>query len=214
MPLYRDPKSGDVVTQFDMRCVEKIGLIKFDFLGLRTLTTIAAAAQRVREGGLPDFDIEKIPLRRREDLRDARRGRHRGRVPGRVGRHDRPHRQAEAARVQGADPDRRALPARARSARAWSTTTSTARTGSREVEYLLPELEELTAETLGVIVYQDQVLQIANRLAGYSLGEADLLRRAMGKKKPEEMAKQQRPLRATARSSAASTRRRPSRSSR
>ena len=62
--------------------------------------------------------------------------------------------------------------------------------GLTRVEYLLPELEELTAETLGVIVYQDQVLQIANRLAGYSLGEADLLRRAMGKKKPEEMAKQ------------------------
>jgi DNA polymerase-3 subunit alpha len=62
--------------------------------------------------------------------------------------------------------------------------------GLTKVEYLLPELEELTAETHGVIVYQDQVLQIANRLAGYSLGEADLLRRAMGKKKPEEMAKQ------------------------
>ena len=61
--------------------------------------------------------------------------------------------------------------------------------GLTKVEYLLPELEELLAETLGVIVYQDQVLQIANRLAGYSLGEADLLRRAMGKKKPEEMAK-------------------------
>src|SRR4029434_291290 len=59
-----------------------------------------------------------------------------------------------------------------------------------KVEYLLPELETLTAETLGVIVYQDQVLQIANQLAGYSLGEADLLRRAMGKKKPEEMERQ------------------------
>ncbi len=62
--------------------------------------------------------------------------------------------------------------------------------GLTRVEYLLPELEELTAETLGVIVYQDQVLQIANRLAGYSLGEADLLRRAMGKKKPAEMERQ------------------------
>jgi DNA polymerase-3 subunit alpha len=62
--------------------------------------------------------------------------------------------------------------------------------GVTKVDYLLPELQELTSETLGVIVYQDQVLQIANKLAGYSLGEADLLRRAMGKKKPEEMAKQ------------------------
>jgi len=64
------------------------------------------------------------------------------------------------------------------------------RHGLTAIEYLLPELEDITAETLGVIVYQDQVLQIANRLAGYSLGEADLLRRAMGKKKPEEMDRQ------------------------
>ncbi|MDX1385642.1 MAG: DNA polymerase III subunit alpha, partial [Thermoanaerobaculia bacterium] len=62
VPLYRDPRSGDVVTQFDMRCVEKVGLIKFDFLGLRTLTTLADAERRVREGGRPDFAIERIPL--------------------------------------------------------------------------------------------------------------------------------------------------------
>ncbi len=62
--------------------------------------------------------------------------------------------------------------------------------GRRKVEYELPELEPLLKETLGVIVYQEQVMQIANVLAGYSLGEADLLRRAMGKKNPEEMAKQ------------------------
>src|SRR5437660_4137948 len=62
--------------------------------------------------------------------------------------------------------------------------------GRRKIEYELPELKEILAETLGVIVYQEQVMQIANRLAGYSLGEADLLRRAMGKKKPEEMAQQ------------------------
>ena len=62
--------------------------------------------------------------------------------------------------------------------------------GRRKVEYVLPELEAILKETLGVIVYQEQVMQIANVLAGYSLGEADLLRRAMGKKKPEEMAKQ------------------------
>ena len=62
--------------------------------------------------------------------------------------------------------------------------------GRRKVEYELPELKEILQETLGVIVYQEQVMQIANRLAGYSLGDADLLRRAMGKKKAEEMAQQ------------------------
>src|SRR5260370_1852627 len=62
--------------------------------------------------------------------------------------------------------------------------------GRKRVEYELPELKEILEETLGVIVYQEQVMQIANRLAGYSLGEADLLRRAMGKKKAEEMAQQ------------------------
>ena len=62
--------------------------------------------------------------------------------------------------------------------------------GRKKVTYDLPELKELLEETYGVIVYQEQVMQISNRLAGYSLGEADLLRRAMGKKKPEEMAKQ------------------------
>ena len=86
--------------------------------------------------------------------------------------------------------------------------------GLTRIEYLLPELEELTAETLGVIVYQDQVLQIANRLAGYSLGEADLLRRAMGKKKPEEMAKQQDRFVQRRGRARRSTRRRPSRCSR
>ena len=69
-------------------------------------------------------------------------------------------------------------------------TSSSASTGARKIEYELPELKEILEETLGVIVYQEQVMQIANRLAGYSLGEADLLRRAMGKKKAEEMAQQ------------------------
>ncbi len=68
--------------------------------------------------------------------------------------------------------------------------------GRKKIEYELPELETVLKETLGVIVYQEQVMQIANRLAGYSLGEADLLRRAMGKKDPEEMAKQRAALRA------------------
>ena len=112
VPLYRDAKSGDVVTQFDMRCVEKIGLIKFDFLGLRTLTTIADAAQRVREGGLPDFDIEKIPYDDAKTYELLGAGDTEGVFQVESGGMTDLVDEAQAARVQGADPDRRALPAR------------------------------------------------------------------------------------------------------
>jgi DNA polymerase-3 subunit alpha len=189
VPLYRDPKSGDVVTQFDMRCVEKIGLIKFDFLGLRTLTTIAAAERRVREKGQTDFDIETIALDDPTTYDLLATGDTEG-----------------VFQVESAGMTELVVKLKPRSFKELIPIVALYRPGPlgsgmvddfvnrknglTKIEYLLPELEELTAETLGVIVYQDQVLQIANRLAGYSLGEADLLRRAMGKKKPKEMAKQ------------------------
>jgi len=189
VPLYRDPRSGDVVTQFDMRCVEKLGLIKFDFLGLKTLTTIADAVRRVREGPQPDFDLDAVSL---DDpaAYDLLGG---GNTEG-------------VFQIESPGMTDLTVKLRPRSFVELIPIVALYRPGplgsgmvedyiSRKhglttVEYLLPELEEILAETLGVIVYQDQVLQIANRLAGYSLGEADLLRRAMGKKKPAEMAKQ------------------------
>ncbi len=189
VPLYRDPRSGDIVTQFDMRCVEKLGLIKFDFLGLKTLTTIAAAERRVREAGHPDFQIDAIPL---DDpaTYDLLAG---GNLEGIFqvesgGMRDlvsklRPRTFVELIPIVALY---RPGPLNSGMVEDYVNRKH----GLTAIEYLLPELEELTAETLGVIVYQDQVLQIANRLAGYSLGEADLLRRAMGKKKPAEMAAQ------------------------
>ncbi len=189
VPLYRDPRSGDVVTQFDMRCVEKVGLIKFDFLGLKTLTTLADAEARVRAGNAPDFSIERVPLDdpKSYDLLCS------GDTEG-------------IFQVESDGMTDLCTKLRPRSFKELIPLVALYRPGPlgsgmvedyvnrkhgiTKVEYLLPELEELTAETLGVIVYQDQVLQIANRLAGYSLGEADLLRRAMGKKKPAEMARQ------------------------
>jgi DNA polymerase-3 subunit alpha len=189
VPLYRDPRSGDVVTQYDMRCVEKLGLIKFDFLGLRTLTTLADAEARVRASGDPAFSVERIPLddARTYDL---------------LGSGD----SEGVFQIESSGMTELTAKLRPRSFKELIPIVALYRPGPlgsgmvddyvnrkhgvTRVEYLLPELEELTAETLGVIVYQDQVLQIANRLAGYSLGEADLLRRAMGKKKPEEMEKQ------------------------
>jgi DNA polymerase-3 subunit alpha len=189
VPLYRDPRSGDTITQFDMRCVEKIGLIKFDFLGLRTLTTIADAEKRVRETTHPGFKIDEISY---EDpvTYDLLGG---GNTEG-------------VFQVESDGMTDLVVKLKPRSFKELIPIVALYRPGPlgsgmvddfinrknglTNIEYLLPELEELTAETLGVIVYQDQVLQIANRLAGYSLGEADLLRRAMGKKKKEEMDKQ------------------------
>ena len=189
VPLYRDSRSGDVVTQFDMRCVEKLGLIKFDFLGLKTLTTIADAERRVRDGGQTSFSIDAVALDDPKTYELLAGGNLEGIF------------QVESGGMQDLVTKLRPTgfkelipivalyrPGPLNSGMVEDYVNR--KHGLTKVEYLLPELEELTAETLGVIVYQDQVLQIANRLAGYSLGEADLLRRAMGKKKPAEMAAQ------------------------
>jgi DNA polymerase-3 subunit alpha len=188
VPLYRDPKSGAVMSQWDMRCVEKVGLIKFDFLGLKTLTVLADAERRIRAGGFPDFSVEALPLDDEPTYDLMCRGDTEGVF------------QLESSGMTDlvtklkprAFKEVIPLVALYRPGPLGSGMVDdyvSRKHGLTKVEYLLPELEMLTAETLGVIVYQDQVLQIANQLAGYSLGEADLLRRAMGKKKPEEMAK-------------------------
>jgi DNA polymerase-3 subunit alpha len=189
VPLYRDPKSGDVVTQFDMRSVEKLGLIKFDFLGLRTLTTIADAERRIRETVNPNFRTADMALDDSNTYQLLSSGDTEG-----------------VFQVESSGMTELVAKLRPKTFKELIPIVALYRPGPlgsgmvddyvnrknglTPVEFLLPELEELTAETLGVIVYQDQVLQIANRLAGYSLGEADLLRRAMGKKKPKEMEQQ------------------------
>ncbi|MBW1684101.1 MAG: DNA polymerase III subunit alpha, partial [Deltaproteobacteria bacterium] len=189
VPLYRDPRSGGVVTQYDMRCVEKIGLIKFDFLGLKNLTTIADAEQRIRDKGQPDFEIGKASLDDSATYALLASGNTEGVF------------QVESSGMTELVTKLRpgsfkelihivALYRPGPLASGMVEDYVNRKHGLTRVEYLLPEIEDLTAETLGVIIYQDQVLQIANRLAGYSLGEADMLRRAMGKKKPAEMEKQ------------------------
>jgi DNA polymerase-3 subunit alpha len=189
VPLYRDPKSGDVVTQIDWKAVDKIGLIKFDFLGLKTLTVIADAERRIRENGPADFSVERVPLDDDAAFELLCRG-------DTIG----------VFQVESQGMTELTVKLRPRHFKELIPIVALYRPGplnsgmvedyiSRKhgltkVEYLHPDVEELTRETLGVIVYQDQVLQIANQMAGYSLGEADLLRRAMGKKIPEEMEKQ------------------------
>ena len=192
VPMYRDPKSDMPVTQFNMKWVEQAGLVKFDFLGLKTLTVLAdrrGAAQAARHRARPAVD----PARRSEDLRPAVAGRSGRRVPaGKPGhapgaaRHEagpfRGHHRAGGALPAGPDgqhPDLLRAQARRRSSRNTS----------------IPKLEPILRETFGVIVYQEQVMQAAQILAGYSLGQADLLRRAMGKKIRSEMAGAARGLR-------------------
>ena len=187
-PLYRDSKTGDVLVQYDMRCVEKIGLIKFDFLGLRTLTVLADAERNVRATGVTGFDVEKIPLDDPASFDLLCRGDTEGVF------------QMESSGMTDLVTKLKPrtfkeiipLIALYRPGPLGSGMVEdyvARKHGEAKVAYLVPELETLLAETLGVIVYQDQVLQIANRLAGYTLGEADLLRRAMGKKSTKEMAK-------------------------
>jgi DNA polymerase-3 subunit alpha len=185
-PLYRDPRTREVVTQLDYRDAERVGLIKFDLLGLRTLTVIHATVSRVRGRHRPDFRIEDTPLDDAETYALLRRGDTDGvfQLSG----------SGMADLVVRLEPRhfRDLIPAVA----LYRPGTIQAgviddfvnrRHGRTPVTYLLPELEDVLAETYGVIVYQDQVLQIANRIAGYTLGEGDLLRRAMGKKIPAEM---------------------------
>ena len=189
-PLYQQPGSDSAVSQFDKDDVEAIGLVKFDFLGLATLTILELARHlvRARRTGREDFDYDQLPLddaavyqlfanaQTEAVFQFESRGmqRHAAR------------RQAEPA--GGPDRAERDVPPRAR----WRTSRASARasTAARPIEYPHPLLEPVLAETYGIFVYQEQVMQAAQVLGGYSLGGADLLRRAMGKKKAEEMAKQ------------------------
>src|SRR5690606_31943239 len=164
VPLYRDPRTGDVMTQYDMRCVEKIGLIKFDFLGLKTLTVIADAERLIRAKE-PDFSIDKVPLDDAATYDLLCRGDTEG-----------------VFQVESSGMTDLVVKLRPRQFKELIPLVALYRPGPlnsgmvddyvnrkhgiTKVEYLLPELEEITAETLGVIVYQDQVLQIANKLAG------------------------------------------------
>ena len=188
VPLYRGPQ-GEAITQFDMKCVEKAGLIKFDFLGLRTLTVIDVAVQMIREGKDPSFRIEDIDLTDKASYELLARGDTTGVF------------QLESSGMKElltkmkpeVFEDVIALVALYRPGPLESGMVDDfvgRKHGVKKVEYLLPQLEPVLKETYGVIVYQEQVQEIAVRLAGYSLGEGDILRRAMGKKDPSVMAEQ------------------------
>ena len=186
VPLYRDPKSNMPVTQFNMKWVEQAGLVKFDFLGLKTLTVLEKAAVLLRKRGV-EVDLAAIPLDDEKTYATLARAEAVGIF------------QLESQGMRRALLDMRpdrfedviALVALYRPGPMANIPTYCARKHRMEQpDYIHPQLEPILRETFGVIVYQEQVMQAAQILAGYSLGEADLLRRAMGKKIRSEMQKQ------------------------
>jgi DNA polymerase III subunit alpha len=186
VPLYQDPRSDMPATQFNMKWVEQAGLVKFDFLGLKTLTVIQNAVDLLKLRGV-EIDISLIPL------------------------DDKPTYELYAAaktvavfQVESSgmmDALRRMKPTCIEDIVALVAlyrpgpmenipTYCEVKNGLKDLESIHPTIDHILAETQGIIVYQEQVMQIAQVMAGYSLGGADLLRRAMGKKIAEEMAKE------------------------
>jgi DNA polymerase-3 subunit alpha len=183
VPLYRDPKSDMPVTQFNMKWVEPAGLVKFDFLGLKTLTVLDVAMKLLRKRGV-DFDIGRIPIDDKKTFEMLARGD----VVGVFQVESQGMRRALIDMRPDRFEDLIALVALYRPGPMANIPTYCARKlGEEEIEYLHPSLEPILKETFGVITYQEQVQQIAKSLAGYTLAQADLLRRAMGKKIKSEM---------------------------
>jgi DNA polymerase-3 subunit alpha len=189
-PLYRAEGSDAVVSQFDKDDVEAIGLVKFDFLGLRTLTILAEAVRFVqRQPGMETFRLEDLPL----DDPAVYRLFADGNTTAVFQSESRSAKDLEKKLRGDCFEDIIALMALNRPGPLGSGMVDdfiARKQGKQKPEYFHPDLEPVLKSTYGIIVYQEQVMLVAQILAGYSLGAADMLRRAMGKKKPEEMAQQ------------------------
>ena len=188
VPLYKTNKD-EVVTQYDMNGMDKLNLLKMDFLGLTTLTIMADAKALIHQFQNIDVDLDQLPLDDPKAYEIFTKGFTSGIF------------QFESAGMR--DILIRYKPERVEDLCALNALYRPGpiqggvvddfidrKHGRKRVSYDLPELKPILEETYGIILYQEQVMQVANRIAGYSLGEADILRRAMGKKKAEEMAKQ------------------------
>src|SRR5262249_30556119 len=188
VPVYKTNRD-EITTQFDMNALERIGLLKMDFLGLTTLTVLQDAVRMVEQNRGVKVDVDSLTL----DDADTYKLFSRGDTTAIF--------QFESHGMR--DILRRYQPTRIEDLTALNALYRPGpiqggmiddfinrKHGKTKVAYELPQLQDILQETYGVILYQEQVMQIANRLASFSLGEADLLRRAMGKKKKEEMAAQ------------------------
>jgi DNA polymerase-3 subunit alpha len=187
VPMYRDPKSSFPITQFNWKLVEAAGLVKFDFLGLKTLTVLQKALALIKRGRGVEIDLLKVPLDDKPSYELLAKADTAG-----VFQLESTGMRESLKRLR---PDRFediiAMVALYRPGPMDNIPTYISRKHGEELgDFLHPLLEPILKETYGVIIYQEQVMQIAQAMAGYSLGEADLLRRAMGKKDKNEMAKQ------------------------
>ena len=186
VPLHKT-KNDEIVTAFDMVAIEKMGLLKMDFLGLTTLTILDDTLKLIAQRG-QQLTLDDIPL---EDEETYQKVFHRGLTSGVFQFESHGMRDVLRRYQPNSIEHLTALNALYRPGpMAMIDDFIERKHGRRKIEYDLPELKEILQETLGVFVYQEQVMQAANKLAGYSLGQADLLRRAMGKKDEKEMAKQ------------------------
>jgi DNA polymerase-3 subunit alpha len=186
VPLYQDPRSPLPATQFNMKWVESAGLVKFDFLGLKTLTVLDRAMRHLKKRGA-GVELDKLPL----DDQASYELMASGQTVGVFQLESQGMRDTLRKMRPGSIEEITALISLYRPGPMDNIDTFVdCKFGRKPVDTLHPSLEPVLRETYGVIVYQEQVMQIAQILAGYSLGEADLLRRAMGKKKKEEMDQQ------------------------
>jgi len=193
LPVYKDQKTGSINTQYSMKYVEMVGLVKFDFLGLKNLTVIQNAVRLVREGKDPDFDITRL----RDDDQASYDLISSGNTTGIFQLESSGMKEMLVKLKPSCFEDVIAACALYRPGPLGSGMVDEfidRKHGRQKVVYDLPQLEPILKDTYGVIVYQEQVMQISRTLAGYSLGRADLLRRAMGKKDPLVMAKEKEPF--------------------
>ncbi|MFN7665616.1 MAG: DNA polymerase III subunit alpha [Inhella sp.] len=183
-PLYQQPGSDSAVSQYDKDDVEAIGLVKFDFLGLATLTILELAKAYITPQ-VPGFDYDKLPLTDAKTYKLFSEGKTEAVFQFESTGMQRMLKEAKPTRLE----DLIALNAMFRPGPLENIPSFCARkNGKEKIEYPHPLLGQVLAETYGIFVYQEQVMQAAQLMGGYSLGGADLLRRAMGKKKAEEMA--------------------------
>jgi DNA polymerase-3 subunit alpha len=187
MPLYKNPVDGTITTQFDMNSIEKIGLLKFDFLGLKTLTVIEKTLKYIKENG-KNFSLKDISFedKRTYELLSS------GHTTGIFQLESAGMRDLLVKMSPNRFEDLIAIVALYRPGPMGSGMIDDfikRKKGQIPVKYELPQLKECLSETHGIILYQEQVMSIANSLANFTMGQADILRKAMGKKKPEEMEK-------------------------
>jgi len=182
--LFRQPNSDIVMTQFDMQTVEQAGLIKMDFLGLKTLTVLQVATEHVRRNHGKDVDLWALPLDDEETFALLGRGETTG-----VFQFESQGMQDYLRKLRpNCIEDIIAMTALYRPGPMANIDVYIRRKhGEEEVNYLHPMLEQVLKVTQGVIIYQEQVMQIAQKMAGFTLGQADVLRKAMGKKQADKM---------------------------